>query len=72
MQTFKIEVKDSIADKIVWFLNSLEDVKIQKIDTITQEDTTLINAIQDSIEEVKNAKSKSIPLKNAWDLIDEL
>ncbi len=71
MQTFKIEVDDSVADKILWFLNNLNDVKIQKIDTASEVDD-IVCSIQESIKEVKDLNKNPKSLQNAWDLVDEL
>ena len=69
MQTFQIEVEDSIVDKILWFLNNsdviVKDIENNKIEYIS-------SSIKNALEEVKEAKKYNKKLDNAWDILDEL
>ena len=72
MQTFQLEVNDTIADKILWLLNNFHnDVKIKRI---PQEDNpdTIAQSVAQGLKEAKLAETKKQPLENAWDLVDEL
>ncbi|SHO81122.1 hypothetical protein MNB_SV-15-604 [hydrothermal vent metagenome] len=70
MQTFKIEVEDSIADKILWFLNSFNEVKIEDFKTNNIDEISL--SITKALKEVKEADLSNKKLDNAWDILDEL
>jgi hypothetical protein len=69
MQTFQIEVEDSIVDKILWFLNN-SDVIVKDIENNNIE--YISSSIKNALEEVKEAKKYNKKLDNAWDILDEL
>ena len=69
MQTFQIEVEDSIVDKILWFLNN-SDVIVKDIENNNIE--YISSSIKNALEEVKEAKKYNKKLENAWDILDEL
>jgi len=70
MQTFKIEVEDNIADKILWFLNSLNDVKVHNFQNSSIDEISL--SVTKALKEVKEAKKSDKELDNAWDILDDL
>ena len=69
MQTFQIEVEDSIVDKILWFLNN-SDVIVKDIENNNIE--YISSSIKNALEEVEEAKKYNKKLDNAWDILDEL
>ncbi len=72
MQTFQLEVNDTIADKILWLLNNFHnDVKIKRIPQEKSADT-ISQSVAQGLKEAKLAETKKQPLENAWDLVDEL
>jgi hypothetical protein len=74
MQSFKLEVKDSISDKILWLLSNFgSDVKIKKIDANEDEKLDEIKiSMRTALQEVSESKKDNSKLKNAWDVLDEL
>jgi hypothetical protein len=73
MQTFKIEVNDNIADKILWLLSSFKnDVKIEKISKSDKSVDTLSLSVKQALEEVEASKKNGVKLDSAWKLLDEL
>jgi len=72
MQSFTIEVNDSIADKILWLLDSFKsDVKVIPNDTPNPLDT-LVNSLNNALDEVEETQKSNTPRQSAWDLLDEL
>ena len=74
MQTYQLEVNDSISEKILWLLSSFKnDVKIKKIDTINYDKLEEVKAsVKVALIEVKESKENNTKLNDAWDLLDEL
>ncbi len=72
MQSFTIEVNDTVADKILWLLDSFKnDVKV--IPNTTQNPLdALANSLKKALDEVEETQKSSTPRQSAWDLLDEL
>jgi hypothetical protein len=82
-QTYKLTIDESIADKILWLLNSLkENISIEKVETerdnsflssLSQEKQIeakeIISSIQNGLNDVKNGKIHSI--ETLWDKLDD-
>jgi len=60
MQSFRIDVSDCVADKILWFLQNFNNVKVEKIDL---EDEYISKDIDlKSLEELQEDS-----MSNTWD-----
>ncbi len=59
MQTFKIDINENIVDKIVWFLNNFDGVKVEKFDN-NSNINILKNSVSNEKEEVLNGRFTKI------------